>query len=346
VSIERWELVPSSRADRYLLRVRGDRAEVDAIVRAYSRVCEEPREISDPVFQWAIYVVDATLNERLAIQDQLRNRMTRSTEPSLVAPVDLSGVLAELSLVLEELTGLTDEEQAHVAKKMQEIQQREAEQAAAPLPPPPVPPQEPERKIVLDVAPRTPPVREPAPPKAAPVPPPPSPEPPAVPKPSAAPSLPPSSPPPASPPPVEAASVSAPLPPAPPSPDVPPDQLLRAVFFYAEGAENQKNKFVEKLTDVAQKKAKKPLFIHPVASRATALVAAKAGEWIQTSRSSGADCFFVLLTPDVLPDFLERAANEARQSGLHCFLVPQAELESRLLYVDLMVELMLIKRKR
>ena len=98
--------------------------------------------------------------------------------------------------------------------------------------------------------------------------------------------------------------------------------------------------------DIAQKKAKKPIFVKTVLAQSSPVSMENATEWVWTSKSAGAVCFFVILPPDMLPDFMESAITEARQAGLHCFLVPQGEIVSRLLYVDLMVELMLIKRKK
>lgn len=406
MAIERWELVPSSKPDRYILRVRGDKADVEKIVQMYPRVCQEPRELSDPQFQWAVYVVDATLNERLAIQDQLRNMVSRPPEiEGLSIPVDLSGVLAELSMVLEELTGLTDEEQARVAQKMQEIQQREAVAAAAPPappppapapaapppPPPPSPPAEPpsiferapervklppapprpeaptpaawppppEPPKPAPVEPPKPPTPPPAPPKAAPEPPKVAPEPPRAappPPPVAAPAPPPPPAPPAPPP-------SAPVPPAQPArapaapvsadgvgtpftPDEAVTEMVKTAYFFPEGGKGAAEKFASKLTDTAQKKAKKPIHLRTVLARPTAISTKESAVWIEASMAAGAECFFVLLTPDILPEYLETSVNAARQAGLQCFLIPQAEIESRLLYVDLMVELMLFKRKK
>ena len=105
-------------------------------------------------------------------------------------------------------------------------------------------------------------------------------------------------------------------------------------------------KFLTTITDIAQRKAKKPIFIQVVHSQVSPISVERSTEWIWVAKSAGADCFFVILPPDVLPDFMEVAVMEARQSGLHCFLIPQAEIVSRLLYVDLMVEIMLIKRKK
>jgi hypothetical protein len=380
MSIERWDLSPSAQPDRYILKVRGDRAALDRLVQTYARVCQEPREIADPVYQWAVYVVGATLNERLAIQDELRE-LAAPHRPS--APpadtVDLSGVLSELTMVLESLTDLTEEEQARVAKKLEEIHQRDAEAPPIPAPPPSFPARPtaaPENLFSRDV-PKT---------SAAEAPPIPAQPPPAAPPPSnpgfsgielglgpmdpgPAPAAPvresaparPAEPPPAPP----APKAPAPPPSAPPAPAVtksggseaggtpaktgeavPPDQRIRVACFHAAGRETVKEKFLGQLTEVAQKKARKPLFVEPALSRATPLSVQEAPRWIEGAKSASADAVFILLTRDLLPDFLDKAAVELRQAGFHCFLIPEVEVDSRLLYVDLMVELLLVKRKR
>jgi len=425
MTIERWDLSPSSQPDRYLLKVRGPKTDVEKIVQAYNRVCHEPREMGDAIYQWAVYVVGATLNERLAIQDALREMMARPADTATSAvKVDLSGVLSELTMVLEGLTGLTEEEQAHVAKKMEEIQQREAQvsekvaalppaapgpeskpapkpaaPADAPKPTAPEPPKpaapappintagplhsapgtaasqsdetsardrppaaEPPFEIVRDVA-RAPAPKAPEPPKPAappaslkpelprpPAVPPAKAEPPAAPKPPAAPEPPKAPPPPApspaaAPKPAEAPKAAdAPAPPK--KADVPPDQLIQAVCFYAAGADAVKNQFIKQLTEVAQKKAKKPMTVQFLKSEPSGLDNKQAPAWIKTSQAAGAECAFILLTPDVLPDFLETAVIQMRQAGVHCLLIPQSDVDSRILYVDLMVELLLVKRKK
>jgi hypothetical protein len=129
-------------------------------------------------------------------------------------------------------------------------------------------------------------------------------------------------------------------------PGVPEDQLLRAAVFYSPQADAAKQKFLSTLMDMTQKKAKKPIFLRPVLSHATTISTDNTTEWVWLARSAGADVMFVILPPDLLPDFMESIVTEARQAGLYCFLVPQAEISSRLFYVDLMVELMLVKRKK
>src|SRR6185503_11168138 len=150
MAIERWELLLSSKEDRYLLKLRGDKADVDRLVRAHSNVCHEPQPIGDPVYQWVIFVVGASFAERLAIQNQIIAMSSAQLQSAGRTPAggdlsaNLSNVLNELSSVLEELTGLTAEEEAHVLKKMQQIHQREANfqarAAAAPAARPPAPP--------------------------------------------------------------------------------------------------------------------------------------------------------------------------------------------------------------
>lgn len=441
MAIERWELTPSSQPDRYLLKVRGDKSDLERVVRTYARVCQEVREMGDPVFQWAVYVVGATLNERLSIQDLLREMVNRPAAPTtpLASTPDLSGVLSELSLMLEGLTDLTDEEQAHVAKKMEQRQREEAVlREMAPPPPAPVAPAPPSPVTVPPAEepalnlpplsltpPTTPPTAPPLPvastpsqaaapgkkeeknyeilhdvarpPKAAAVEKPEKKEPPLTGKPpleivlppepaapapaQAAPVAPPSpaapppwspAPTPAAPPPpppatpVPPAPVAAPpvqplqVPPAaaspvvappmpaaaPEEPQVPADQTILTVCFYSPGQEAAKDKFIKQLTEVAKKKAKKPMVIKTLLTQATPISNKQAGVWLDAARSVKAECAFILLTPDILPDFLENAVVEIRQAGVHCFLVPQSELDSRILYVDLMVELMLVKRKR
>jgi hypothetical protein len=421
--IERWELAPSSRPDRYLLKVRGDRADVDRVVALYPRVCQEPREMGDPVYQWAVYVVDATLNERLAIQDHLRSQVARPPESSAPArpSVDLSGVLAELSLVLEGLTDLTEEEQAHVAKKMQAIQEKAAapavpaEPAPAPAagappatdpsldilkgvfsatlpptaPPPAAPPPSPPAAVPPSRPVEPPPVRpavpavppppprpaeppstpvrpapgesrppepaKPAPPPSVPAAPPPPPAPtPPPPKPAVAPAPAPVA---AEPPPkpaaprpaVPAAPPPSPVsvaPPPPPPADVPPEQLLRTGWVFPPEAAAAKEECLKKLTEVARTKAKKPLVVFPVFSLESAVSDAAADSWIRAARDTAADVTFVILPPEVLSDYLEQASARAKQAGTAFILVPQAEVASRLLYVDLMVELMLVKRRK
>lgn len=128
--------------------------------------------------------------------------------------------------------------------------------------------------------------------------------------------------------------------------NAPADQVLKATIFFSDGAEPSMRKFLTSLTEIARKKAKKPIYVKPVLAQAGPVNMESVTEWIWTTKSAGAECFFVILPPDMLPDFMESTISEARQAGLHCFLVPQGEIVSRLLYVDLMVELMLIKRKK
>lgn len=128
--------------------------------------------------------------------------------------------------------------------------------------------------------------------------------------------------------------------------DVPDDQLLKATIFFPAGGEASMRKFLGSLMEIAQKKAKKPIFVKTMLAQVSPIAAENVTEWIWTTKSADAECFFVILPPEMLADFMEPTVMEARQSGLHCFLIPQGEIVSRLLYVDLMVELMLIKRKK
>ena len=54
---------------------------------------------------------------------------------------------------------------------------------------------------------------------------------------------------------------------------------------------------------------------------------------------------FVILPSTVSPEEMEGVAVEAQHAGMRCFLVPMTEIGSKLLYMNLMVELMLVKRK-
>lgn len=128
--------------------------------------------------------------------------------------------------------------------------------------------------------------------------------------------------------------------------DVPEEQILKAAVFFSPGAEISVKKFLGSLTEIARKKAKKPIYVRTVLAQASEVSVENVTEWIWTTKSAGAECFFVILPPEMLADFMESTIADARQAGLHCFLVPQGEIISRLLYVDLMVELMLIKRKK
>ena len=133
MAIERWEMLLSSRADSYLLKIRGPREDAERIVHAHASVCGEIQEISDDVFQWAIFVVDAPLAERLAIQNLV---MSITVDPSgRRASAELGNVLDGLSGALEGLTNLTDDEQAFLMKKMAQAQGPQG-QVKGPLLPP------------------------------------------------------------------------------------------------------------------------------------------------------------------------------------------------------------------
>jgi hypothetical protein len=120
---------------------------------------------------------------------------------------------------------------------------------------------------------------------------------------------------------------------------------LRFTIFFPVGGESLRDRFTAMLTDVAQKKARKPLQFQIVGSVPTTVTMEHSTEWIWTAKANNADCFFVLLPPDVLPDYLEGITAEAQSAGMRCFLVPQNEVGSKLLYMDFMLELMMIKRK-
>jgi len=374
MSIERWDLSPSSRPDTYVMKIAGNRSDLEKVIEKYKSLCSEPQEMSGPEFQWFVYIENATLNERLAIQDRLRELVSTPAPTHESPSVDLSGVLAELNLVLEELTGLTEEEQAQATKKMQEIQQREA----VPAPPLPIPdspnPSPPMGRPIQDqiVPPPNPtPLQRPAPsPPAPPAPPspptvtPPSPVKPPPPEPPARVTPPPSSP--MTNPPIErpkpleplkpvlpvAPSLSKPklVPkikkPALPDTSTPPDQLIKAVFFYRPDGESIFKSFLGKLKETALTKAKKPLTVQAVESNPSKISNSMGTEWISKTQAAGADCFFVMLPSDILADFLEAALLESRTARVPCFLVSESDIKSRLLYVDLMVELMFIKRKK
>lgn len=125
----------------------------------------------------------------------------------------------------------------------------------------------------------------------------------------------------------------------------PEESTFLTAVFYSRGGEAPKDKFMETISEMAQKKSKKPMYFHIVHSQATTINAESAVEWIWSAKSQGAECFFVVLPPDVFPEFMENVVLEAKQAGLRCFLIPQSEIGSKLLYMDLMVELMLIKKK-
>lgn len=382
MTVERWDMSPSSMPDRYVLKVRGERADVDKLVRAFGRVCQEVRELADPVYQWAVIIIGATLSERLSIQDQMREmaRPAVAQAPKPTPVSDLTGVLAELSMVLGDLTSLTAEEQAFVAKKQGERQERKSRTippmipaqtqaapiATPPIAPPPRPPAttmpdigvgfepfspnavpsapvspkpvpeiklkapEPTFEIVRDVAP--PPSRPADPPVSKAVPTKPVSENPVTPA-AAVP-----------PPPQAVAPVSPPS--APASENVSPDQIIRAACFYAPGADALKETFFAKLTEVAQKKSKKPFLIQPVLSQSTQISAKQGADWANKAKTAGAEVVFVLLPPELGPEFLEQAVVQLELAGLHGYLIVPSEIESRLLYVDLTVELMLIKRHK
>lgn len=137
---------------------------------------------------------------------------------------------------------------------------------------------------------------------------------------------------------------SAPAKPAPVAP-TPEDTALASAIFYPEGTESSRDKFVQILTDVAQKKAKKPINFRWVNTQAVEIALDHAVEWIWTAKANGAECFFVILPSTVPPEEMEGVVVEAQHAGMKCFLVPMSEIGSKLIYMNLMVELMLVKKK-
>jgi hypothetical protein len=488
----------SAQADSYLLKIQGDRTDVDRIVQAHAAVCQNVQEISEDTFQWAIFVVGATLAEKLAIQNQV---MSLTTDEEGKKPSDsLLDVIEGLSGALQDLTNLTDDEQAYVMNKMARMGQASAalpqggaraasggapspagvHPPAGPLAPrapsapgespgqpvpgkmpsppgqplPPVPgftpgrvapqpipgrvmpgtplptvsipgglpgspsgpgivrpaqppksfgpavPQTPLPPVNLPKvnfpgvpsapklappAPTTAPIDPPHPPapptqtapapivaptERTPVPPPPEISPGLTPSPEiiiekrAEPVSPPrveplaattaktqESPSPAVPPPsVELPplmEIKPPLPaetPASPAPKQEEGQIQAAIFYPAEGDE-WKSKFLNTLSDIALKKSKKPTHFKINASVAGPISFENSAEWIWKSKTSGSDIFFVILPPDLGSDLMEPVVAEAESAGLRCFLVPQSEIQSKLLYMDLMVELMMFKKR-
>jgi len=390
--LERWELVPSSQPDRYLLKLRGDRADADRIAQTHPGICQDVRELSDPVYQWVVIVTGATLTDRLTLQDDVRALVSRpAAEPVSAGPVDLSGVLAELSLVLEEFKDLTEEEQARVALKMEQIQKKEAsiaESAATvtapsippsvpvvpPAPPPsPTPVQTPEptpavpekpaespappMQIVRDVAkpPATKPVKTVAPEQPVKkqeerrpaVPPPAVPEKPAEPPKPAPVSTPAqtSVPPPV----VPVKPVESPKPAAPVSAPEPPPagaDEMRIACFYPAGTEEPVKKFLNRLVEVCKTKAKKPFTLNVLVSKPAKIGTILPEDLIQEMRSSGVVSLIVVLPPDILPEYMDHCVAQIKQQSINCHLVEQSDLGTQVIFIDLMVELMMERRKK
>ncbi|MBP9699602.1 MAG: hypothetical protein KBD85_06245, partial [Elusimicrobia bacterium] len=492
MAIRRWEMLLSAQADSYLLKIQGDRTDVDRIVQAHSTVCQNVQEISEDTFQWAIFVVGATLAEKLAIQNQV---MSLTTDAEGKKPSDsLLDVIEGLSGALQDLTNLTDDEQAYVMNKMARMGQASAAiplggattaPAAAPpstgvrpptvpsaprapgvpgggpgqplpgkmpsapgQPLPPVPgftpgrvvpqpipgrvtpgtplppvsipgglpgspsspgivrpvqppksigpavPQTPLPPVILPKVtfPGVPSASKPAQPTAPPTAPIDSPRPPAAPVPAA--SLTPTVSPIEKPPLSSRPEISpAPTPPAevviekraepvlsprveplaaptvkpqePITPAVAPPSLelsplmeikppppvatspganakqeegqIQAAIFYPTEGEEWKSQFLNTLGDIALKKSKKPTHFKINASVAGPISFENSAEWIWKSKTSGADIFFVILPPHLGSDLMEPVVAEAESAGLRCFLVPQSEIQSKLLYMDLMV---------
>lgn len=99
------------------------------------------------------------------------------------------------------------------------------------------------------------------------------------------------------------------------------------------------------LTEIAQKKSRKPTTFIVNASVPTSIALDNSAEWIWKAKTSGSDIFFVVLPPGLVNDLMEPLVGEAHAAGLRCFLIPDAEIDSKLLYMDLMVELMMFKRR-
>ncbi|MGQ0644043.1 MAG: hypothetical protein ACT4O3_00930 [Elusimicrobiota bacterium] len=438
--IERWEITPPTPSEFYLIKIRGEREDAEKIIGTHPAICQGPRELKDAVYQWAIFLVGASWEERSAIQEQLGVMSAarpaaapkpaevgagRRPEPPAPEPEpengagDLGGILAELTGILGNLTDLTPEEQTHVIQKMGQRMEKPPPPAERPSPPAPAPsplsdaeapaPQvrfsQPEKTDKVDVerwpyggggpeqetaAPdpdhsALPPVSRPeglestAYPPVAPEPPPaagdpvrqkPSaprtdttfpnlgivpaaprsgPQPPQSPAPEKSPPAVPPAPPPQAPAQSEPASESpflrAPAPPHPP--DVPEDQLIRAVCVYPASLEGgtAKGLFLQQLKDSAQKKAKKPFFIHLLHEEAVDIGPDRPQDWIKGVLSSRAEFAFIIIPKNVSPESMEEAVRQIQKGGLHCHLISETEVASRILYIDLVVEFMLAKQK-
>lgn len=486
MAIQRWEMLLSAQADCYLLKIQGDRVDVDRILQSHPQTCQSFQEISGDIFQWVIFIVDAPLSERLAIQNQVMSLTNDTTgeKPS----EELLGILDGLSSAIQDLTNLTDDEQAFVMNKMARMGTPAPPLGAppptapnplqvpgrpptppgtyppagtplprvtipgrlgSPLPPKspsvpmgpgpampgkpgvgtPLPSPGPIPNIVRPVMPpRSFPGTPPGGPKMSgvplpnPMPPIPMPKitppPPPVPKNVApatpSPLLPPTpipepqkpavenilsetqkiqptkprelieeskkidtivsiistplieplafTPPPAAAPPAKleielSAPPSAPtepvvppppsvaVEPAPPSVKTEDSAALRLSIFYPTGQESVMNHFLTTLTEVAQKKSKRPTAFQVALSVPTEVALENSTEWIWKAKTSGSDIFFVILPEGVGSEIMDPLVGEALSAGLRCFIVPQSEVASKLLYMDLMVELMMFKRR-
>lgn len=505
MAIQRWEMLLSAQADSFLLKIQGDRNDVDQIVRAHPQTCQNVQEISDDVFQWAIFVVDAPLPEKLAIQNQV---MSLTKDTSGEGPSgELLDILDGLSGALQDLTNLTEDEQTFVMNKMARMGNPVP---SAPLgPPPPTPnapasngqqpgsppkvpgPGSPLPRVTIPGKPGSPvtpfPTANPQPiptplnrppmgPKGGTPLPSPGPLPnivrpvqpprtgsggpplpgaptgnaprlpnpmPSIPMPKISPpmnvskkaelsspplpgtpvkpvpqppqqlnensmpipmtpsepqslnsmpipnnekviespsikeetlsqrpktlfaSTPPKvyeEPPPINP--VQPLAFTSPLPPPKsegftaeqpcnPAPTRTPapsgitddSSVLRVSLFYSTGGEASRDRFMTTLTEIAQKKSRKPTTFIINASVATSITLDNSAEWIWKAKTSGSDIFFVVLPPGLGSDLMDPLVGEAHAAGLRCFLIPDAEIDSKLLYMDLMVELMMFKRR-
>lgn len=130
-----------------------------------------------------------------------------------------------------------------------------------------------------------------------------------------------------------------------PSPVKTDDSALRLSIFYPTGQEPVMNHFLTTLTEVAQKKSKRPTAFQVALSVATEVALENSTEWIWKAKTSGSDIFFVILPEGMGSEIMDPLVGEALSAGLRCFIVPQIEVGSKLLYMDLMVELMMFKRR-
>ena len=133
--------------------------------------------------------------------------------------------------------------------------------------------------------------------------------------------------------------------PAPPLVKTEDSSILRFSIFYPTGQEAVMNHFLATLTEVAQKKSKRPTAFHVALSVPTEVALENSTEWIWKAKTSGSDIFFVILPEGLGTEIMDPLVGEALSAGLRCFIVPQIEVDSKLLYMDLMVELMMFKRR-
>ena len=130
-----------------------------------------------------------------------------------------------------------------------------------------------------------------------------------------------------------------------PAPKPDDGSIIRISVFYPSGQDQAKDQFMNTLIDVAQKKSKRPTSFHVALSIPTVIAVENSTEWIWKAKTSGSDIFFVILPEELGSESMDPLVGEALSAGLRCFLVPQIEIASKLLYMDLMVELMMFKRR-